>query len=250
MTSSSERRGFLNVPAPQGSRAGATYARFIPREELGEVKAWSPSSFGGEAPALPRAEPAAAETTPEQWQAQIAAARQAGYQDGYRDGLVALEGFKQGFAAQTTAQVGRLVAAFDEQLTAMEEAMAASLARSAVLMARQVLRAELSAAPQQVAEVARDAVNAVLMSARQMVVRVHPDDLALVRQGASEVLQARGGRLVADASITRGGVVIESDVGTVDASIESRWAQAAAALGSPAAWDAPADRSRNEKGSP
>ena len=128
--------------------------------------------------------------------------------------------------------------------------MAASLARSAALMARQVLRAELAATPEHVAEVARDAVNAVLMSARQMVVRVHPDDLALVSQGASEVLQARGGRLVADAGVSRGGVVIDSDVGTVDASIESRWTQAAAALGSPADWDDPADRSGTKEVAP
>ena len=50
MSSSSERRppgaGFLNIPAPEGSKAGLSYTRFIPREELGEVQPWQPGSFG------------------------------------------------------------------------------------------------------------------------------------------------------------------------------------------------------------
>jgi flagellar assembly protein FliH len=40
--------------------------------------------------------------------------------------------------------------------------------------------------------------------------------------------------------VQRGGCAIDSDVGNIDATIEARWAQAAAALGSAAAWEAPA----------
>ena len=46
-----------------------------------------------------------------------------------------------------------------------------------------------------------------------------------------------GARLVNDAGITRGGCVIESDIGVVDASIETRWRRAAAALGVERPWD-------------
>lgn len=243
MTSSSERRGFPNVPSPYGEKGPSPYTRFIPREELKEFSSWTPSSFGGEVRPAPKAE-APAEPTADQWRQQVATARQAGYQEGYRDGLAALEGFKQGFAAQTTAQVGKLLAAFDEQLSALEQDMAATVARTAALLARQVLRQEMAAQStaagspspsghaSYIAALAQEAVNAVLMSARQMVVRVHPDDLPLVAQGAAETLAARGARLVADTSVSRGGVMIDSDVGTLDASLESRWAQAAASVGS------------------
>jgi flagellar assembly protein FliH len=37
--------------------------------------------------------------------------------------------------------------------------------------------------------------------------------------------------LLADAAVTRGGCRVESDLGRIDASIEARWSQAAAALG-------------------
>jgi flagellar assembly protein FliH len=41
---------------------------------------------------------------------------------------------------------------------------------------------------------------------------------------------------VADAAVARGGCIVESDLGAIDASIETRWARAAAALGSRVGW--------------
>jgi flagellar assembly protein FliH len=83
-----------------------------------------------------------------------------------------------------------------------------------------------------VARVAAEAVSAVMLSARQITVQVHPQDLPLVSEGAAEVLALRGARLVASSHIARGGVLVQSDVGSIDARIAGRWAQAAAALGS------------------
>jgi flagellar assembly protein FliH len=237
-----------NIPAPEGSKPVA--ARFIPREELGPCASWQPGDFGGDrrrnstgsgggaastGPAAPPA-PTAAE-----WEGRIAAARQAGYQEGYRDGLVALEGFKESFAQQATSQVGALLEAFDEQFDQLDAQMARALADAAVQLARQVLRAELHVRPEVVAQVAAEAVSAVMLSARQITVQVHPHDLPLVAEGAAEALSARGARLVANSHMARGGVLVQSDVGSVDARIAGRWAQAAAALGSqlPLDGDAP-----------
>jgi len=86
--------------------------------------------------------------------------------------------------------------------------------------------------PELVAQVAAEAVNAVMLSARHISVQVHPQDLPLVAEGAAEALDARGARLHANPSIERGGVLVQSDVGAIDARIASRWAQAAAAMGS------------------
>jgi flagellar assembly protein FliH len=99
-------------------------------------------------------------------------------------------------------------------------------------LARQVLRHELATQPQLVAQVAAEAVGAVMLSARHIAVQVHPLDLPLVAEGAEEALKARGARLSANPAIQRGGVMVQSDVGAIDARIGTRWAQAAAALGS------------------
>ncbi|MCZ8111762.1 MAG: FliH/SctL family protein [Betaproteobacteria bacterium] len=231
----SHKPGIRNVPPPPNSKAGTPYTRFIPREELGDFASWTPGSFGPSPGSAADAARAAPEPPPEptaaEWQARVAAARQAGYQDGYRDGLVALEEFKASFAQQATAQVGALLEAFDRQTERLDTRLADAVARTALQLARQVLRHELASSPTLVAAVATEAVNAVLLSARHVVVHVNPQDLPLVAEGASEALEARGARLVADAGLQRGDVLVDSDVGHTDARVETRWAQALAALG-------------------
>jgi flagellar assembly protein FliH len=235
MTTSSRPNGRRHVPPPTGSKPASPYARFIPREELGDFASWKPGTFGSAAGAAPGSADAAAEPaapTADEWQLRVSTARQAGYQEGYRDGLVALDSFKQSFAQQATAQIGALLDAFDRQLGALDGEVAMAVARTAVQLARQVLRTELQLRPELVAQVASEAVNAVMLSARHISVQVHPQDLPLVAEGAAEALQARGARLHANPAIERGGVLVQSDVGAIDARIASRWAQAAAALGS------------------
>ena len=121
--------------------------------------------------------------------------------------------------------------------------MAQAVAQAAVLLARRVVRAELQAHPEQVAEAATQAVNTVLQSAKHIRVLVHPDDQMLVAAGAAEALAARGARLLAQPGIERGGCLVESDLGQIDARIETRWQQAAMVLGSELPWhDTAAER--------
>jgi flagellar assembly protein FliH len=232
MSSSNSKNGPRQVPPPPNSRAGTNaYTRFIPREELQGFASWMPNTFGDNPAnvppvraAVPEPEPVAPEAALEVIQAQLHAARQDGYRDGYRDGLVALESFKQSFAQQLAGQFGLVLTNFDHELGELEQQIAASVARIATQLARQVVR------------VAIDAVNSVLMSARQITVYVHPDDQPAIAQGAGEVLAARGARLVGKPDIERGGVLIESDAGTVDARISARWNQAVQALGTGVDW--------------
>src|SRR4029079_15914005 len=104
-------------------------------------------------------------------------------------------------------------------------------------LARQIGGSEIASRPELVAVVAQEALDTLLMSARQITVRVHPDDHPLVAQGASEGLAARAGRLLADSSIARGGCLVESDIGVVDASVPERWKRAVASLGCEEAWE-------------
>ena len=209
--------------------ANNPHARFIPREELQDFASWKPGAFGAAAAA------AAAPDSPQQT-ALLHAARQAGYQEGYRDGLVALENFKRSVMQQNAAQFGAVMQQFDEQLDALEFDMARSLARVAASIAQQVVREELSTQPQRVARVAHEAVEAVLLSARHIVVQVNPQDLALVEHGAADAIAARGARLVGDPTIERGGCRVLSDVGTIDARISARWQHASAAIGVELPW--------------
>lgn len=241
------------VPPPErreGERRGS-YARFIPGEEVQGAKAWNLDDLG-DTPASPFApmrpgtpaapSPAAAPAEPPpppepDLQELLHAARQGGYQDGYRDGMAALDAFKHSFAQQVSAQVGQLVKNFDAEMQALEGEMAQSIARIAVELARQVVRSELAQRPELIARVAHDAVEALQLSARHVRVRVHPDDFPLVQDGAGRELQAREAQLIPDAEVARGGVKVDADIASVDATIAARWQQAMASIGQQSIWE-------------
>ena len=236
MMSSSKARRAASAAAPGAAPRGSAYTRFIPREEIDSFAAWEPHDLSGRAG---QSTPAPSAADVEALHAeQVKAARTAGYQDGYRDGLVALEAFKQSFARQATSQVGALLASIGAQLDGLQQDLAQSVAATALALARQVVRSELAQRPESVAHVAQEALETLLLSARHITLRVHPDDQPLVADGAADVLEARGARLVADAAIERGGCIVESSIGVVDASVETRWRRAAATIGLDAPWSA------------
>lgn len=238
MTSSrSGARGPRQVPPPEGVRppAGTAYARFIPREELQGFAAWSPDSWSDPAGSA-AAEAEAAEPPPIDVQAALQAARQSGYEDGYRDGMAALDAFKRSHASQVSAQVQALVASVAGEIEKLDAQMADAVAVTALALARQVVRSELSLEPGHVVKVAEEAVAALLLSAKHVRVRVHPQDHALVSAGAADALAARGAQVLADAAVERGGCVVESDLGRVDAQVAHRWQRALAAFGRDEPW--------------
>ena len=243
--SSSKKGPTRPAPPPPNTNPPAvrpsSYGRFIPREELSSFAAWNPGSLDGTAPpdkGVHRpAPPEPAQPSHEELLAEASRhARTAGYQDGYRDGLVALEGFKQSYASQITAQLGAVTQSYMAQLDALQQQMARALAVSATHLARQMVRSEIAQRPELVVAVAEEAVETLLLSARHITLRVNPDDVALVSQGAADVLAARGARVVADATVLRGGCIVESDIGVIDASVETRWRRAAASIGCDESW--------------
>lgn len=252
MTNSSSRPAAVLTGAAHASHTAAgarnahPYARFIPREELGSFASWTPGNFGGEPSrnvvaqaAAPVAPPAPTEA---EWLQRVDEARrqgsQEGYQNGYRDGLVALESFKQSFAAQTTAQVGALLASIDREFDALQPRLAEAVAGVAVEIARQVLRTELSTEPAVINGVAQQALAALVHSARHVQLQLHPLDLPLVREGSAEQLAARSAMLTANPALARGDCIVESDLGTLDARVATRWAQATANLAATSPWTA------------
>jgi flagellar assembly protein FliH len=225
------------APPPAAARSGNAYTRFIPAEELSHFAAWRPSSI--ESAGQPRhaepAEPAPAAPSATDWLAEVARARregsQEGYQNGYRDGLVALESFKQSLAMQSTTQLATMMKNIEAEFDALQPQLAQTVAQVALELARQVLKSELVGRPEVVGEVATQALAAMLFSAKHITLAVHPQDVALVQAAAADALTAREARVVANAALARGDVMVHSDIGTIDARIATRWQQATAHLG-------------------
>lgn len=248
---STPRRRLHDNPEPAAPNVGtgstSPYARFIPREEVRSFEAWAPDSFGGtRSPNQAAAAPPP--ITPEKAAEMAQAARQSGYQDGYRDGLVALEGFKQSYAQQVTAQMAQVTEAYRQRLEQLEAGLADHVAMVALALARQVVRSELTTRRELVAVVAQEALAGTLGAAKQVELHVNPEDHALIAAHAGDALAARGARLMPDAAVSRGGCIVDTDVGVIDASIEARWRRASELMGRPSELDAD-DEGRARRGS-
>ena len=105
-----------------------------------------------------------------------------------------------------------LIAAQQRRAQILEEAESA-LVTLATEAAERVIRAELALAPERVRDIARDLV-ARVRRARTLTVRVHPDDLELVRS-----ILPRHAEIRPDTGLQRADVVLETESGELDARI-------------------------------
>lgn len=101
----------------------------------------------------------------------------------------------------------------------------ADLRRLAVRIAERILGAELAMTPEKVVEIVRQAIGAA-RSRKPLTVRVHPDDAPLVEKALAEAPLA----VVADANVDRGGCIVDTGRGTVDARLATQLAAIERAL--------------------
>jgi flagellar biosynthesis/type III secretory pathway protein FliH len=130
---------------------------------------------------------------------------------------------------RVVAQYAAVIAAAEREGRASERDIVAL----ALDIARNVLAAELTTSPAAIESIARRAL-ARVRRARSVVLRVNADDRAYALDHAREWL-APGAEpsvfeVVEDASVERGGVVVECDLGRIDARIESQLKAIARAL--------------------
>ena len=162
--------------------------------------------------------------------------RRQGHQEGYAKGEA--EGKAQGEAqarAQYEAQWQQRLALANSLIEGLEhlaehtrEALAEELAVLAVEIARRVLQDELRIAPERIVVLVRRLLEEE--GAMHLTIRLHPEDLPLVREALEAELAKGGHRLVADAAIGRGGCLVESDSHVVDATVPTRWRRLVARL--------------------
>lgn len=162
-------------------------------------------------------------------QAEADAIRAQARAEGHADGLEA--GLAEG-RAQLSAALSVLAAAHTE-LLALRDATAEAVERDAVELAVQlaekIVAGTLDAQPERVLDVVRGALRR-LSERRRVTVLVHPDNLELVRGAADAFAIELGGiehcEVQAERRIARGGAVVRTEEGQVDASIETQLSRA------------------------
>jgi type III secretion protein L len=113
-----------------------------------------------------------------------------------------------------------------ERLSArMLSEVTAEVVRAAVVVARELLVKEMQQREDAIVDVVAAALSTV-KHARDVNVRIHPRDAAIVRQNQTRLValltRARGIEIREDRRVHAGGVLIETEAGVVDAQIETQ----------------------------
>jgi flagellar assembly protein FliH len=144
-------------------------------------------------------------------------ARQEGFQQGLDEGRAEA---RRELERQST-QLAALFDALARPLADVDAGVERELAHLAVVIARQVVRHAVLRAPEALVPLVRELVPMLPASTRQLRIRVHPDEAALLKDALSET-DERGWRIEEDATLSRGGCRLESEYSRLDASLEAR----------------------------
>lgn len=218
------------------------YTRFIPGEEIGAVEQWN---FGAvdTASLLMAAQVEAREEASDQLKNE--ALKQEGYAEGFVQGhaQATLEAQRQitDFIAnqgQEAAQnFAQLFVSVQAQQADAEQVVARGVLELACELARQVLRRELSVSPHALQPVIREALGLLMAESKSALVRLNPLDMAVLEDVLRTEFSSLTLTLLADATVARGGCLIESAGTVVDGTIEKRWMRAVANLGLNPPWE-------------
>lgn len=218
-------------------------SRFIPGDEIDAVSRWSFADVDAAAMLLEQ------QVRERELNEHVESARQQAHAQGYA------EGFQQGRAqtlldaqkqvsdymaqqGQETAQrFGALVTSAGEQLEAAEQMAGQAVLELACEIARQVLRHEIASNPNTLLPVIREALGQLFADSKAVVIKLHPQDLDVLQDVLHEEYPSLPLTLQPDATLTRGGCLVESAGTVIDGRLEKRWARAIGRLGQNLNWD-------------
>ncbi len=223
-------------------------SRFIPGDEIDAVSRWSCADVDAAAMLLEQ------QVRERELNEHVESARQQAHAQGYA------EGFQQGRAQtlldaqkqvsdyisqqgrETAQQFGSLIEAARSQLEAAEQLAGQAVLELACELARQVLRHEISSNPNVLLPVVREALSLLFSDSKAVQIRLHPLDLDVLQDTLREEYPNLPLTLQPDATLTRGGCLVESGGTVIDGRLEKRWARAIGRLGQNLSWEeAPGD---------
>ena len=153
-------------------------------------------------------------------------ARDEGYRVGYQEGQAA--------ARQEAERLGQAAGKLEQALAELEQATAEELLQLALALARQVVRREISAQPEAILDVVRDALGQ--LPHQHAAIFLNPEDAALVRSHLGENLAHAGHRVHEDPKLSRGDCVLEAGGSQVDGTVAMRWKRVLDSLNLESAW--------------
>ncbi len=151
----------------------------------------------------------------------IDAIKKESYDKGLQDGLKQAE---EQFLA-TLQSLQSILGDIDRLREDILKNSSEDMIRLIIAIARQVIRTEISIQPEIIVNTLGEALQVAVRS-DECVVRIHPDDLEFVSSAKADFMSRindlKNISIETDPRISRGGCVIESDYGKVDATVETQ----------------------------
>jgi flagellar assembly protein FliH len=139
--------------------------------------------------------------------------------------------------AQADCQrIKELANSYSQSLDTLDFRVADMVLELALEVARHVIAGELTAKPERVLDIIQLALKQMVDTTREARLLLNPEDAALVRPHLEDVLDKNRLRIVEDAHIVRGGCLIETPQGDLDATLQARWREVVRVLGSNKNW--------------
>lgn len=209
-------------------------SRIVFSEDIGGVSPWQPREFGSQY----KSPPAAAGNKT------AAPTPAATYEDGLREGL--RRGIEQARAQMAQAQqqaqdeaaqrVATVVEAATQALAQVQQDFADRVARLALEIARSATGSAIDMELNLVGPAIQKALEALTDEGLKPVVRIHPTDVELFGAGLQALLERHKATLVADPQVDRGGCIVDTPGGQIDATVATRWQDTVASMGLTDPW--------------
>jgi flagellar assembly protein FliH len=212
-------------------------SRFIPGDEIDAVSRWNFSDVDAAAMLLEQ------QVRERELHEHMEKARQQAHADGYAQGFEQgraqtlmgaqkqISDYIAGQGRETAQQFGALVTSARDQLEAAEQLAGQAVLELACEIARQVLRHEIASNPNALLPVIREALGQLFSDSKAVQIRLHPLDLDVLQDILREEYPTLPLSLQPDATLARGGCMVESAGTVIDGRLEKRWARAIGRLG-------------------
>lgn len=147
-----------------------------------------------------------------------------GEKDGYHSGQLKARQEADAALASKLLAVERLMQQLFEPIAEQDQQLEVALVNLVSHMAREVIQRELSSDSSQIRQVLREALKLLPMGAGNVRIQLNPQDFEMVK--ALRERHEESWRIVEDDALLPGGCRVETEHSRIDASIETRLAQA------------------------
>lgn len=144
-------------------------------------------------------------------------ARRAGWEQGLSEGRLAARGELR----LQTERMQQLIEQLAAPLSQSNDDVKEELVLLAMAIAKQVLHRELALQPAEIHDLVSQAIKALPVGARHVRIHLHPEDAHLLAANL-ELNEGTTWKVVEDASIARGGCIVDSGASRIDARVETR----------------------------